>query len=463
MNRKTLTFGESNVAALSAFFGMAGGTLILTAAATLTDMLTDGSFSESVEFGELLMVLTQLFMFAGAFFYLSVFRKANYFKLFSFGFDKLNAKKVGLLLLITVGSILLFVPFADLFVWILTLFGYKASGEIAMGDGFGGFLTLVVSAAIFPAFFEEMLFRGVYLNGARKRGAFFAVTYTAFVFMIYHGNPMQTVHQFFLGIVLTYLAVISGHIGYGIVVHFFNNFIAILMAFIPFGKLSAGWSAFISVVWIFVGIIILIPSLKAFARMNAKERNISLKAVGGASEGRGGFSEQNENVPPYGKAYENPSFAQNENVPPYGKVYENPPFAQNENVPPYGKVYENPSFGQNGRTASPYEKVGGNDSRQDEKKGFFDTVISDITDTFSKIIALLKKKKTVKESTEEFNARYDKLNEFDGEIPDDVIFAFGKGDGKTLPVSAILLIIGFSAMWLFMFVVGFLNIPGLTV
>jgi hypothetical protein len=69
MNRKSLTFGESNVAALAAFFGAFGGTLVLSAVAILSDLLTDGSFSESDGYSTLTMVLTQVLMFAGAFFY----------------------------------------------------------------------------------------------------------------------------------------------------------------------------------------------------------------------------------------------------------------------------------------------------------------------------------------------------------------------------------------------------------
>jgi membrane protease YdiL (CAAX protease family) len=397
MNRKSLTFGESNVAALSAFFGMAGGTLIFTAVASVADIWTDGAFSKSGGYDAALMVLTQVLMFAGAFFYLSVFRRVNYFKLFSFGIDKLNAKKVGLLLLITVGAVLLFAPFAEFFVWILTLFGYNSVGEIPSG---GGFLLTVVAAAVFPAVFEEMLFRGVYLNGSRRRGAFFALTYGAFVFMIYHGNPMQTVYQFFLGLILAYLAIVSGHIGYGIVVHFANNLIAILLGFIPFGKLSAGWAAFMYIVWIFAGMIILIPSLKTFARMNAKERNISLGKADGGAVGQSGFLE----------------------------------------------AAENSTAKQDGNSGS------------NDKKGFFEAVVFDITETFSKIAALLTKKETLKENIEKFNSRYDKTNEFDEEIPPDAIFTFGKDEGKRLPVSAILLIIGFASMWLLVFVFGFLNI-----
>ncbi|MDR2091116.1 MAG: CPBP family intramembrane metalloprotease [Clostridiales bacterium] len=375
MDRKTLTFGESNVAALAAFFGALGGTLILSAVALLIDIPTGGSFSSSDGYLLLTMVSTQFLMFAGAFFYLSVFRRVNYFKLFSFGFDKLDARKTGLLLLITVGCILLFVPFAELFVWALTLTGYKPiGGDISFGEGFGGILTVVFAAAVLPAVFEEALFRGVYLNGARKRGSFFAVVYSAFIFMIYHGNPVQTVHQFFLGIVLAYLAVVSGKIGYGIAVHFLNNFIAVLLSFVPFQELSAGWTAFMYVVWVLAGAIILIPSLKAFSRMSEKERNPA----------------------------------------------------------------EERARAENG--------------------GFFATVVFDITSTFSKIFKLITKKGEIKKGIEAFNSRYDGINEFNGEIPDDVVFAFGKNEGKKLPVSAVLLIIGFAAMWLAALVMGFFNI-----
>ncbi|MDR2046717.1 MAG: CPBP family intramembrane metalloprotease [Clostridiales bacterium] len=387
MERKTLTFGESNVAAITAFAGTVAGSLIVSLTAMLIALAAgNGVGGDAVDavagsagMTVLLLALTQVLLFAGAAFYLSVFRRVSYFKLFSFGFGEIGGaglKKAALLPLITVGAILLFLPFAELFVYILSLFGYSYSGtEIGGGDNAGSFVTMLLAVAVLPAFGEEMLFRGVYLNGARRRGSFFAVCFSSLVFMLYHGSPLQTVHQFLLGLILAYVAVVTGHIGYGIIIHFLNNFIGLFMGYIPFGELPPGILVLMYAVWAVVGFCLLVPSLKAFTRLCDKENGIS--------------------------------------------------------------------------------------NADGAKRGFFETAAYDIAGVFTGAFRLIARKTSPKELISEFNAKYDPRNKFGGGLGgadnDNTVFLFGKDEPKKLPPSAIVLIVGFSLLWLISLSLGFLN------
>ncbi|MDR1940677.1 MAG: CPBP family intramembrane metalloprotease [Clostridiales bacterium] len=270
-NRKSLTLGESNVSLLSALGGMTAAALLMMSAVFIYSAATDGKdLSATSAYVWLTYGATQAFMIIGAAFYLLVLRKANILKLFDFGASDLTPQKTLLLPFISVGAILAFSPLADLFLYVLSLIGYNPAEQAIFPEGISAatFLLMTFFVAVIPAVFEEILFRGALLNGARRRGSFFAVIYTAAIFMIFHGNPMQTVHQFLLGLVLGYVAVTTGKIVYGVILHFLNNLIALLTVFIPFGGMTVTGLAVMYVIWIIAGAFILTVSLKTFKKLN---------------------------------------------------------------------------------------------------------------------------------------------------------------------------------------------------
>ena len=55
---------------------------------------------------------------------------------------------------------------------------------------------------------------------------------SAFLFTIMHGGPEQTVHQFILGVVFGYIFVTTGNLWVTILIHFFNNAIAVTLMFV---------------------------------------------------------------------------------------------------------------------------------------------------------------------------------------------------------------------------------------
>ncbi len=85
-----------------------------------------------------------------------------------------------------------------------------------------------ITTAILPAFAEEIAFRGVFMGVMRKYGDAFAILSSALVFGLMHGNTTQIVFAFTLGLIFGYLDCKANSIVPSVILHFANNFYAIL-------------------------------------------------------------------------------------------------------------------------------------------------------------------------------------------------------------------------------------------
>ncbi|MEG1499546.1 MAG: type II CAAX endopeptidase family protein [Clostridia bacterium] len=116
---------------------------------------------------------------------------------------------------------------------LLRLIGYNRPNTLIFPlNNFGWLLFNVIFLALGPSIVEELLFRGIILQGLRKFGTTKAIFLTAFLFSIFHASPLQTIYQFILGIVLGYAVIKTGSLKSGILIHFLNNFIVVLFNFI---------------------------------------------------------------------------------------------------------------------------------------------------------------------------------------------------------------------------------------
>ena len=100
---------------------------------------------------------------------------------------------------------------------------FFAPGKLIVG--------LICTAAL-PAFIEELAFRGAVLQGLKKLGYWPAVLISAAAFSLFHMNPVQTVYQFLLGIVLAIAVLETGSLWAGVIIHFLNNAFVIIADFI---------------------------------------------------------------------------------------------------------------------------------------------------------------------------------------------------------------------------------------
>ncbi|MFM7201940.1 MAG: lysostaphin resistance A-like protein [Myxococcota bacterium] len=97
-------------------------------------------------------------------------------------------------------------------------------------DGLG-WLLLWASAALTPAVFEELLFRGALLQTFLTRlTPWVSVVLTAAMFALFHFNPYQLSITFFQGVLMGWLVLRTRSLLGGVVFHLFNNSIVLLFS-----------------------------------------------------------------------------------------------------------------------------------------------------------------------------------------------------------------------------------------
>jgi len=137
-----------------------------------------------------------------------------------------------LFLLIAVLCVTAFAPLAALVKELFRIIGYSYTPKYYVPFDNGGLFALALLAlTILPAVGEETMMRGVLLSGAKKKSPLFGVVYTALVFALFHGNLVQLVHQFLLGLVMGYLVLITRSVWASAAVHAVNNACALVIEY----------------------------------------------------------------------------------------------------------------------------------------------------------------------------------------------------------------------------------------
>ena len=116
-----------------------------------------------------------------------------------------------------------------LFLKFLGKFGYEDGGILLPSmEGFG-FVGVLIVVALLPALMEELVFRGVLLNGLKSFKTVSAVVLCGALFSLYHRNPAQTLYQFCCGTAFALVAIRSGSILPTVVSHFINNAVILIL------------------------------------------------------------------------------------------------------------------------------------------------------------------------------------------------------------------------------------------
>ncbi|KNY29829.1 type II CAAX endopeptidase family protein [Pseudobacteroides cellulosolvens] len=97
-----------------------------------------------------------------------------------------------------------------------------------------GFIVIGMSAAIC----EEVLFRGVIMRGYEKLGKTKAIIITAFLFGLMHHDFQRFLGTFLLGILMGFLVYRADSLYAGMVAHFTNNSLVVLLSY-GLGKLTS--------------------------------------------------------------------------------------------------------------------------------------------------------------------------------------------------------------------------------
>ena len=163
-----------------------------------------------------------------------VFFAFNKVKKVSFSAAKVNFK-IGIVNTVVCFAVALICVFGMQYLiggidYVLQLGGYNLAQISLPMDNFGWLVLALILMALLPAIFEELVFRGILLNGLRKGlsdiGALFI---SALMFALMHGSIQQLVYPFALGLVLGWLAMRTGSTFTSMLVHFLNNAIVIII------------------------------------------------------------------------------------------------------------------------------------------------------------------------------------------------------------------------------------------
>ena len=182
-----------------------------------------------------------------------------------------------LLPFIAIATILVFLPLANAWEAFLGVIHYHGAGVSmpATGKVWVYFVALFIMA-VMPAFGEEILLRGFTFHGTSTRSVWFGILISSALFSLMHANPVQTVHQFGLGVVLAIVVASTGSLWGAVIIHFLNNFIALtLTTYLPQVNalyISLGYFNWLTgAASVIIGLVLLVILLYLFYRLGNKE------------------------------------------------------------------------------------------------------------------------------------------------------------------------------------------------
>lgn len=121
-------------------------------------------------------------------------------------------------------------PIEAIFTSILSVFGFNADlipGANIPTDG-GYFILTLLLVAVLPAIFEELLMRGIVLNGTSECNTSFRIVMNGLLFSLFHANPSQTCYTFLLGCAFALIAIRCNSIIPTMIIHFLNNAMSVI-------------------------------------------------------------------------------------------------------------------------------------------------------------------------------------------------------------------------------------------
>ncbi|MBW9149001.1 CPBP family intramembrane metalloprotease [Clostridium sp. CM028] len=142
---------------------------------------------------------------------------------------KISLKQVFLIMSISVGTYIFAIGVNMIS---MKLFPIAIKDSMAISKLLNSSSTLLglVVIVLVPAFFEEIFFRGIFLDayeGINKKIKFFIITA---IFATFHGNVMQIIYVMFLGLVLLKVREYTGSLVGSMTLHAVNNAISFILS-----------------------------------------------------------------------------------------------------------------------------------------------------------------------------------------------------------------------------------------
>lgn len=146
-----------------------------------------------------------------------------------------------------------------------------------------GKVLFFIEIAILPAILEEILFRKLMLNGAKKHGTLFAIIFTSLMFGIIHMNIPQAVNAILIGIIFAYITVKTGTILPAMILHFINNGLSALLMMNESNITISNIINYVYIGLVILGTIVLgkkiLKNKKEFALENVSKSKVGIKMI----------------------------------------------------------------------------------------------------------------------------------------------------------------------------------------
>lgn len=133
-----------------------------------------------------------------------------------------------------------------LIVYILQSTGYALGESLPAPQSFGDIILAILVVAVSPAICEEILHRGVLLKAYESRGSISAVVISSILFGIFHFDVKNLTGPIFLGMLIGYYVIRTDSIFAGMLAHFANNLLSVLVQYFSRSWAGIGDSAMIT-------------------------------------------------------------------------------------------------------------------------------------------------------------------------------------------------------------------------
>jgi len=152
---------------------------------------------------------------------------------------KISIKQVYLTIFIAFGTYIFAVGVNSIS---MKLFPVAIKDSVQISNLLSGSNTLLglLVVVLLPAFFEEVFFRGVFLDaydGVNKKIKYFILTS---IFATFHGNVMQIIYVMFLGLILLLVREYTGSIVGSMTLHAANNAISFIISKVAMNYMNNG-------------------------------------------------------------------------------------------------------------------------------------------------------------------------------------------------------------------------------
>lgn len=113
------------------------------------------------------------------------------------------------------------------------IWGVTSSSNSIPLDNFGWYVLWLLLFAFIPAFFEELIFRGVIFNGLKRGiGSLGAIFLSSLLFALMHQSLNQFIYPFVMGCIFALVLNKTNNLVYPFLMHLFNNITTITIQYL---------------------------------------------------------------------------------------------------------------------------------------------------------------------------------------------------------------------------------------